>query len=236
MNKAYTYSELFNNFELLSSFKKKDEITLECTICKNIFTSKKNLIYESKRYGTLSITCSRQCYRLFAGYCKNIECSNCNKFFLKKSSQIKFGKNNFCSKSCSATFNNKNKKYGTRRSKLEIWLEERLKIKYGDYFFEFNNKNIINSEIDIYSPRLNLGFELNGIFHYEPIFSNEKLNQIKNNDERKFQACINKGIELCIIDTSSLKYFKPDNAQKYLDIICKIIDDKLQREGDSNPR
>ena len=51
----------------------------------------------------------------------------------------------------------------------------------------------------------------------------EKLNQIQNNDSRKFQACIEQGIELCIIDTSSLKYFKEQTAKKYLDIICDII-------------
>ena len=38
----------------------------------------------------------------------------------------------------------------------------------------------------------------------------KKLEQIINNDNRKIQACIEKGIECCIIDTSSSKNFKPD--------------------------
>ena len=68
---------------------------------------------------------------------------------------------------------------------------------------------------------------MNGIFHYEPIYGENKFNQIQNNDNRKFQACLEKGIELCVIDTSGLKYFKPDNAKKYLDIIENILKLKM---------
>jgi len=84
--------------------------------------------------------------------------------------------------------------------------------------FHLNKKDTINSELDIYVPRLKLAFELNGIFHYEPIFGKEKLSQIQNNDHRKFQACLERKIEFCTIDTSSLKYFKGRNAKKYLKI------------------
>ena len=70
---------------------------------------------------------------------------------------------------------------------------------------------------------MKLAFEINGIYHYEPIHGQEKLSRVQNNDSRKFQACLEKDIELCIIDSSSLKYFKPQNAQKYLDIITSII-------------
>ena len=86
---------------------------------------------------------------------------------------------------------------------------------------------LINSELDIYFPELKLAVELNGIFHYEPIFGNEKLQSIKNNDCRKFQACLEKQIELIIIDTSSLTYFKEENAKKFLDIIYNIISKKI---------
>ena len=78
-----------------------------------------------------------------------------------------------------------------------------------------------------YLPKLNLAFELNGIFHYEPIFGESKLDRIQNNDNRKFQACLENGIELCIIDTSSQKYFKEKSSQKYLDIITNLVDSKL---------
>ncbi len=74
---------------------------------------------------------------------------------------------------------------------------------------------------------MKLAFELNGIFHYEPIYGDKKLGQIQNNDNNKFMACIENGISLCIIDTSKFGYFKLDAANKFLDIITNIIDDKL---------
>jgi hypothetical protein len=83
------------------------------------------------------------------------------------------------------------------------------------------------SELDIYIPSLKLAFELNGIFHYEPIFGNEKLNKIQKNDNNKFLKCQEKNISLCIIDTSSQKYFKEQTSKKILDIIINIINQHL---------
>ena len=66
-----------------------------------------------------------------------------------------------------------------------------------------------------------------GIFHYEPIYGGDKLNQTQNNDERKFQACLEQEIKLCIIDTSQQKYFKEKTSQKYLNIMNEIIQTHL---------
>lgn len=141
--------------------------------------------------------------------------------------EIKRSKNNFCSSSCAASFNNKNKKYGIRRSKLETYIERELTTLYPNLEIHFNRKDAINSELDVYIPSLKLAFELNGIFHYEPIHGSDRLAQIKNNDNRKFQACLEQGIELCIIDTSSQKYFKESKSLQFLNIILDIIDKKL---------
>jgi very-short-patch-repair endonuclease len=137
-------------------------------------------------------------------------------------------KNTFCKQSCAAIYNNEHKTHGTRRSKLEGWLEEQLTLKYPNLEIHFNRKDAINSELDFYFPSLRLAFELNGIFHYEPIYGIDKLSRTQNNDNRKFQACIEHGIELCIIDSSSQKYFKVETSQKYLDIITKLVTSKLE--------
>jgi hypothetical protein len=39
---------------------------------------------------------------------------------------------------------------------------------------------------------------------------------------------LERGIELVILDVSALKYFKQQNAEKYLRIVCEIIDLKLE--------
>jgi hypothetical protein len=102
-------------------------------------------------------------------------------------------------------------------------LEAQLTTLYPTLDILYSDKTTINSELDIYIPSLRLAFELNGIFHYEPIYGEDKLTQITNNDNRKFQACLEQAIQLCIIDTSGQKYFKESTSQKYLDIITTII-------------
>jgi hypothetical protein len=159
----------------------------------------------------------------FKKFPKKCICKQCSKSFFKRCCQIKITKNHFCSKSCAATYNNTHKTKGIKLSKLEVYLQEQLTKLYPTLEIHYNRKDAINSELDIYIPSLKLAFELNGIFHYEPIFGEEKLSQIKNNDSRKYQACIEKGISLCIIDVSQQKYFKPETSKKYLDIICGII-------------
>lgn len=169
--------------------------------------------------------CSRKCLsnsRINKSICI---CVNCKITFEKKPSEVT--KNNFCSKSCAATYNNKNKTHGTRRSKLEQWLEEQLTTTFPELEIHYNQKSAISSELDIYIPSLNLAFELNGIFHYEPIYGVNKLNQIKDNDISKSKACHEAKIDLCIIDTSQQTYVKPSTSQKYLDIISNIIKERL---------
>lgn len=133
----------------------------------------------------------------------------------------------FCSSKCSGTYNSAHKTRGIRRSKLEVWLEQELKTHYPHLDILYNDRTTIKAELDIYIPSLKLAFELNGIFHYEPIYGPERLAAIQNNDQRRFQACLERGIELCILDTSRINYFKLSKVQPFLDIITRLIDDKM---------
>lgn len=210
-----------------------DKLPCKCYKCgQTFYKEKKEIKYElfNKR-GYLKF-CSKHCARHFQykdSINTNIICTNCNKPLQKTLSQIKKSKsgNHFCSKSCATTYNNKNKKHGTKRSKLEIWLENRLTFLYPNLNIHFNKKDTIDSELDIYIPSLNLAIELNGIFHYEPIYGNDKLHKIQENDISKSKACHDLKIDLCTIDTSGQKYFKPKTSQKYLDIITKILNERL---------
>lgn len=206
-----------------------------CDFCNQQFSrsvgQENKYIKNNKNY---KIYCSTDCKHLGRTKRMDVLCKNCNKKFSKREYEIKkTNNNNFCSKSCSATFNNKNKQQGTRISKLEIWLQSQLLNRYPSLEIQFNKKDAINSELDIYIPSLKLAFELNGIFHYEPIYGAEKLSQIQNNDHRKFQACGEKGISLCIIDTSKQKRFTEKSSQQFLEIIVNIINSKLG-DGESN--
>ena len=69
---------------------------------------------------------------------------------------------------------------------------------------------------------------------HEPIYGVGKLGQIQENDASKSKACHDAKIDLCIIDTSSQKYFRPKTSHKYLSIITKIIDNRQYPQQDSN--
>jgi hypothetical protein len=203
-----------------------DLLEVTCICCGTVFTiPKKAITLANKNTSRRKCNyCSPQC----AGIAKNtktkVSCKQCGKEFLKPPCEV--SKNNFCNHSCRATYCNTHKSRGYRRSKLEIWLETELTKLY-KIEIKYNSIEVINAELDIYIPELKLAFELNGIFHYEPIYGQEKLSKIKSNDSRKMQACLERGIELCIIDTSPLRYFKAEKAKIYLEIIKRIISYKL---------
>ena len=208
----------------------KDKLPCQCIQCKNTFFITKHQIQRALNlnHNVKANFCSQKCQGHFKSKKQKINCKNCDKKFEKLLSEIKKTKNHFCSQSCAATYNNLNKKYGIRRSKLEIFIEEQLTILYPNLHIDYNKKEAINSELDIYIPHLKLAVELNGIFHYEPIYGIKRLNNIQENDSNKFKKCIENDISLCIIDTSAQKYFKISSSQKYLEIIINIINNKIK--------
>lgn len=206
-----------------------DKLNLRCYHCDKIFASPKKIIkYELKnKRGNLKF-CSKDCQYNSQTKKVKVNCKNCNVEFMKMLKEFKKSPNSFCSQSCSATYNNTHKTFGVRRSKLEKWLEENLINLYPNLEMHFNRKDTINAELDIYVPSLKLAFELNGIFHYKPIYGENKLKAIKENDTRKFQACLKKEIELCIIDTYNVNYSEKEKNQIFLDIITNLVNQKLK--------
>lgn len=222
MKEKFTESEYKNA-------KSTDYLPLECEQCSKVFfVIKKQITFERKHNKGSYKFCSFRCKHEFNGNSHLIKCEQCGKEFIKNNRDFNKTKHHFCSQSCAAIYSNKNRKCGFTRSKLELYLEKVLQEKYPNLKFNFNERTIINSELDIYIPQLKLAFELNGIVHYEPIYGIDKLNNIQQRDNNKFQECQKNNISLCIIDTSSQKYFKEQTSQKFLNIITEIIDENLQ--------
>ena len=84
-------------------------------------------------------------------------------------------------------------------------------------------QEIIQSELDIYIPSLKLAFEIQGIFHYEPIFGQEKLDQIQKNDLEKVKKCKALGIKLICIDTRKQKTFSKISSTEFLNIVVQSL-------------
>jgi very-short-patch-repair endonuclease len=176
--------------------------------------------------------CSRKC-RYPDNEKRVVNCLKCNKEFKKVNSECIKCPNHFCSHSCSASYNNTHKKYGTRRSKLEIYLEEQIREHYPHLELICNQKTAIESELDFYFPDLRFAIELNGITHYEPIFGEDKFEKIQNNDKRKVIACYEKDIELAIIDSSTCTYLNESAKNKFKNLVFELLD-KVKNRKPSN--
>lgn len=211
--------------------KSTDLLPLKCEHCgKNFYVVKKMINYSIKHpEKEFCRFCSRACVQFSHKKTIIAHCEHCGKeievknYLYKKSKSKHF----FCSKSCAAHYNNTHKNYGFTRSKLEIYLESKLNKLYPQIEILYNDRKAINSELDIFLPKYNLAFELNGIVHYEPIYGKDTFEYIQNRDKNKFQLCQENNISLCIIDTSSLKHFKEQRAEKYLNIITEIINQRI---------
>lgn len=203
-------------------------IPCSCKYCQNIFmVERKYITREIKtKKGTLQF-CSKRCQgKDHTKYGKTLTiCCQCCCAVTRINSAIEKSKTKkfFCSHSCSATYSNTHKTTSIRRSKLEQLIEQAIAENFFGLECLFNDKTTIGSELDIYIPSLKLAFELNGLFHYEPIFGIDKLNKIQINDENKFQKCQKYGISLCVIDTSQHKYVTKNTSQKYIDIVINVI-------------
>lgn len=184
----------------------------ECAHCKQEF--------DRKTYGkNVPKFCSSKCTGLSRNLKIQISCSNCNTMFYKQPKEYRKTVNHFCSRSCAATYNNRHKKHGTRVSNLEKWVSEQLTMLYPDLEIHYNRKDAINSELDIYIPSLRMAFEINGIYHYKPIYGQDKLDKIISNDQQKKMLCEESNIKLYTIDTSDMNYFTVKKADYFLDEI-----------------
>ena len=169
--------------------------------------------------------CSQACKFKARVKKKKMECKNCQIVVERVPSAIL--NNVFCSHACSATYNNKHKKYGFRRSKIEFFMEKKLRETFQTLEIVFNDKTAIGSELDVFIPILNLAFEFNGIFHYIPIYGIEKLEKIQNNDAEKQKECKKLNISLFQVDISSIKHFKESKCLVFWEYVEKIINSSL---------
>ena len=236
----------FKNYQAVASHQSFHKVINDpCSVCGKMFTSQHalngHMVWHNKAHRERIENINKKTTELHlkneSEYLLNPEkCKNCeiviqyDDYIFKKSHiSRKRCVNMFCSRTCSGVYFNAHKKHGYRRSKLEKEMERVITEKYPQFEVHYNRRDTILAELDIYIPYLKLAFEINGIFHYEPIYGEDQFNRIKTNDHRRMLACAEKEIELCLIDSSGLKSMKPTEVAKYLNIVTSVIDSKIKR-------
>jgi len=85
--------------------KNEDTLKMQCDYCNQEYIKSKRSIYKGLLKGSTKQYCSKECQSVGQVTRVAVTCTNCNTEFTKSKSTIT--KNNFCSSSCAATFNNK---------------------------------------------------------------------------------------------------------------------------------
>lgn len=222
----------------LASLKSRERVLLECEFCHIHFTKPKHeVLWAISRTDTQACRfCSPACFGQATRKRTEVVCDECGKSFSKTNQRV--SKHNFCNKSCSAKYNNKCKKHGARRSKIEIYVENILKTNFPHLDIMPNDRSL-GLELDLFFPGLKFAIEFNGPVHYEPIYGTDKFEAIQSKDKHKTTLCRDNGIELCVIDISQIKYWKQSRLDEYATMIQHIIEPLLsrleRRVWDSNP-
>ena len=96
-------------------------INLKCAVCEKIFS--RLLKYHTQQLKrnneNYSPICSTECKKKFRSKKQTVSCDNCQIIFEKQAGQINKSDHNFCSQSCSAIFNNKQRQ--TKSKEVEVF-------------------------------------------------------------------------------------------------------------------
>jgi len=228
-----TYEYYKKHIEDFKTFKGKDLVPLNCCHCTQLYYKKQRIcrngiVYEDNKKNY----CSKQCQTIDSITSVTGPCKHCGELVTRYLAEYKKSKkhNIFCNHSCAAKYNNKHKTTGTRRSKIECYIDEQLKMLYPQLNIVTNSVSLMNFELDFYFPEVRFAVELNGIVHYEPIYGQDKFDRIQNNDKQKMIRCAELGIELMVINVAGQGKFTIQSSQKYLDIIKEQLDTIMGRK------
>jgi hypothetical protein len=222
----------------------EDRLPLRCVRCQTIFHWPKNWILTARREAGRGKTgrgsrsgkfCSQQCGRLAHRKAVAVACEWCEAWFTKQAKEIRRSKHHFCGRSCAARWRNAHKTHGVRRSKLERWLEERLRKGFPRTDFRFNSRPF-GHELDIYVPALRIAYEINGVAHYRPIWGESKLASVQANDDLRRVSCAARGVGLIEIDVSQMQHFTPKNGLPILQRITDDLNERARKESNLQPR
>jgi hypothetical protein len=212
---------------------------IECKQCGKVFSPTYKQLWKLKNNKVKYIFCSRSCGNAWQNKKICLPCGQCGKPVYKQWHELKRSKsgNVFCNLSCANTWSNFTSKKKDSKSILEDYMQKQLKIDFPYLVILYNQNEVISSELDIYIPQLNAAIEINGPLHYTPALGKYRFDTIKANDVKKTQQCLDKGIQLYIMDASKFKYLSKSSKERYYPQIKNLIEklveeDNLKEDGD----
>lgn len=223
--------------EQFDNAKRTDLLPYKCIHCGKTFYKWKGAINDILNPNTNDIGdyCSQKCNNQHRHPPIYKMCETCNMPVKVTEYRLKTSKHIFCNKVCAGKYSSTHRNHGYKKSKLEIWLQKQLTIKYPNLEILYNDNTTINHELDIYIPSLKIAFEINGIFHYKPIYGEISFQNQINIDNIKKEKCLVQNIKLIIVDSSHQTYFQETTSYQFLNQIIENID-KIREERDSNSR
>ncbi len=201
----------FCNRECFAKYK-TTKVKIQCKMCNEDFFIKKHK-YENFEQ---NFFCSRACSGKHHTKKVEVICLVCDKKFLKPFDRIAKRPRHCCSPECAIELVKFQKGWGGRRSKLEIYVEEKLKKEF-DLKFLFN-ETTIGYELDIHIPEIDLAIEINGITHYEPIYGEDIFKKRQYIDGQKIKECLSRNIKLEILKVSRDKNYPQVLEKRYQEI------------------
>jgi hypothetical protein len=228
--KTFSAADILLNRHILDDFGTREKVLIFCDGCqKPVQKIKHHIEIALFHDGQKRLFCTVQCYGRTNVVKVSIPCGQCGKQiekFPRELQKSKSGKG-FCSRSCGTKYSNANKKHGTTRSKLEVFIESKIKSDFPDLPTLYNDKTTIGLELDFIFPSIKLAVEINGIFHFEPIHGVERLERVQNRDKSKYALCRNLNHELIVIPTTKSRYTAKDQETVW-NGIKEILEDRIK--------
>lgn len=193
-------------------------VEVNCAQCNCSFFIIKSLYKGSDK----NYCCSVPCAAKFRTKKVEVNCLICDKKFFKSFDRLAKRPRHCCSPECAIVLVKFHKNWGGRRSKLEIYVEERLKKEFNLNFLF--NETTIGYELDIHIPDMNYAIEINGITHYEPIYGESILKKRLEVDQNKANECKKQNIELSILNVSGDKNYPHVLERRYNEIKNLILE------------
>lgn len=219
----------------LDSIKGDGLVPLECERCGIIFHLPKfRVMVARKGKGTTKARyCSPRCGTMAHKSASVVACAECGKSFEKSASQINRTTNHFCMQRCAAIFNNRHKKIGVKRSRLEDLIVNRIRSEFPGLALSMNNRTILKGgyEVDILIESLKLAIEINGPTHFIPIYGQAKFARIQLNDTGKALQLKDLGFSLVLIDASDSRDMRRSAKIAECAFATQIKPAILERQG-----